>query len=60
MRVFEKSLKLNNVCYDIRGPVMDEANRMQAAGEQVLKLIFSLSETSLQKRSPSLLRHSQE
>ena len=38
MRVFEKSLKLNNVCYDIRGPVMDEANRMQAAGEKVLKL----------------------
>ncbi len=38
MRVFEKSMKLNNVCYDIRGPVMDEANRMQAAGEKVLKL----------------------
>ena len=38
MRVFEKSLKLNNVCYDIRGPVMDEANRMQAAGEKILKL----------------------
>lgn len=38
MRVFEKSLKLENVCYDIRGPVMDEANRMIAAGEEVLKL----------------------
>ncbi len=38
MRVFEKSLKLNNVCYDIRGPVMDEANRMQEAGEKILKL----------------------
>jgi len=38
MRTFEKSVKLNNVCYDIRGPVMDEANRMAAAGEEILKL----------------------
>lgn len=38
MRVFEKSTKLDNVCYDIRGPVMDEANRMIAAGEKILKL----------------------
>ncbi|MDD6212549.1 MAG: aminotransferase class I/II-fold pyridoxal phosphate-dependent enzyme [Clostridiales bacterium] len=38
MRMFEKSTKLNNVCYDIRGPVMDEANRMIAAGEEILKL----------------------
>ncbi len=38
MRVFNKSVKLNNVCYDIRGPVMDEADRMIAAGETILKL----------------------
>ncbi len=38
MRNFEKSTKLNDVCYDIRGPVMEEANRMQANGMQVLKL----------------------
>ncbi len=38
MRQFEKSVKLNNVCYDIRGPVMDEANRMIASGEKILKL----------------------
>lgn len=38
MRTFEKSSKLNHVCYDIRGPVMDEANRMIAQGEQILKL----------------------
>ena len=38
MRVFEKSRKLDNVCYDIRGPVMDEANRMIESGEDVLKL----------------------
>lgn len=38
MRKFEKSTKLDNVCYDIRGPVMDEANRMIAEGVNVLKL----------------------
>ena len=38
MRTFEKSSKLDNVCYGIRGPVMDEANRMIAAGEDILKL----------------------
>lgn len=38
MRTFEKSEKLNNVCYDIRGPVLDEANRMAAEGIQMLKL----------------------
>ncbi len=38
MRMFEKSSKLDNVCYDIRGPVMDEANRMIAAGEKIVKL----------------------
>lgn len=38
MRIFEKSHKLDNVCYDIRGPVMDEADRMEAQGETILKL----------------------
>ena len=38
MRKFEKSVKLNNVCYDIRGPVMDEAARMEAEGVKILKL----------------------
>lgn len=38
MREFEKSTKLNNVCYDIRGPVMDEANRMIDDGIDILKL----------------------
>ncbi len=38
MRTFEKSKKLDNVCYDIRGPVMDEANRMSADGIEILKL----------------------
>nr|WP_314464991.1 aminotransferase class I/II-fold pyridoxal phosphate-dependent enzyme [uncultured Clostridium sp.] len=38
MRKFEKSKKLDYVCYDIRGPVMDEANRMIAQGVEILKL----------------------
>ncbi len=38
MQFFEKSHKLDNVCYDIRGPVMDEANRMIAQGQEILKL----------------------
>lgn len=38
MRLFKKSHKLDNVCYDIRGPVMDEASRMEAQGEKILKL----------------------
>ena len=38
MRTFQKSSKLENVCYDVRGPVLDEANRMQESGIDVLKL----------------------
>lgn len=38
MKTYGKSSKLDNVCYDIRGPVMDEANRMEAEGKQILKL----------------------
>lgn len=38
MKIFDKSTKLDNVCYDIRGPVLDEANRMEEDGETILKL----------------------
>ncbi|MBR6100877.1 MAG: pyridoxal phosphate-dependent aminotransferase [Ruminococcus sp.] len=38
VRTFAKSTKLDHVCYDIRGPVMDAANEMIAAGEKILKL----------------------
>ena len=38
MRTFEKSHKLDNVSYDIRGPVLDEANKMEAMGVRILKL----------------------
>ena len=38
MSTFRKSSKLDDVCYDVRGPVLDEANRMQESGIDVLKL----------------------
>ncbi|MDO5134605.1 MAG: aminotransferase class I/II-fold pyridoxal phosphate-dependent enzyme [Eubacteriales bacterium] len=38
MRTFEKSSKLDNVLYDVRGPVVDEAARMEEDGMEILKL----------------------
>lgn len=38
MRQFDKSSKLEHVAYDIRGPVLDEADRMIANGERILRL----------------------
>ena len=38
MREFKKSSKLDNVLYDVRGPVVEEADRMIAKGIEVLKL----------------------
>ncbi|MFD1900019.1 pyridoxal phosphate-dependent aminotransferase [Enterococcus termitis] len=38
MRNFEKSNKLDGVSYDVRGPVLEEADRMQEEGIRILKL----------------------
>ena len=38
MREFKKSSKLDNVLYDVRGPVADEAARMESEGLRILKL----------------------
>ena len=38
MRTFHKSTKLDNVLYDVRGPVVDEAARMEESGLRILKL----------------------
>ncbi len=38
MKTFEKSRKLDNVCYDVRGPVVDEADRMIEQGIGIMKL----------------------
>ncbi|MGP9689162.1 aminotransferase class I/II-fold pyridoxal phosphate-dependent enzyme [Psychrobacter sp. AOP22-C1-C5] len=38
MNTIKKSDKLQNVCYDIRGPLLQTANRMEAEGKRILKL----------------------
>ncbi|UZJ45902.1 pyridoxal phosphate-dependent aminotransferase [Marinimicrobium sp. C6131] len=38
MRTVNKSTKLEGVCYDIRGPVLEHANRLEEEGHRILKL----------------------
>jgi alanine-synthesizing transaminase len=38
MKNIEKSSKLNNVCYDIRGPVLKEAKKLEDEGFRIIKL----------------------
>lgn len=38
MREVKKSSKLDHVLYDVRGPVVDEATRMEESGTHILKL----------------------
>jgi alanine-synthesizing transaminase len=38
MSQIKKSHKLNGVCYDIRGPVLAQARKMEEEGQKVLKL----------------------
>jgi hypothetical protein len=38
MITVKKSHKLDNVCYDIRGPVLREARRLEEDGHKILKL----------------------
>lgn len=38
MRTIQKSRKLRNVRYDVRGPVLDAAKALEARGEKVIKL----------------------
>jgi len=38
MKKIEKSAKLENVCYEIRGPVLKEAKRLEEEGYKVIKL----------------------
>ena len=37
-QAIRKSSKLEDVCYDIRGPVLDEANRLENEGHRIIKL----------------------
>lgn len=38
MRIIQKSNRLRDVCYDIRGPVLEKAKQMEDAGQKVIKL----------------------
>ena len=38
MQPLNKSNKLNNVCYDIRGPVLQRARAMEDEGQRIIKL----------------------
>ena len=38
LRPLQKSSKLDNVCYDIRGPVMARARLMEEEGQRIIKL----------------------
>jgi len=38
MKHIKKSNKLDNVCYDIRGPVLEEAKRLEEEGHRIIKL----------------------
>lgn len=38
MKKIEKSNKLANVCYDIRGPVLERARQMEEEGQHIIKL----------------------
>lgn len=38
VKTIQKSAKLNNVCYDIRGPVLEKAKQMEEEGHQIIKL----------------------
>ena len=38
MKPVKQSQKLAAVCYDIRGPVLEEAKRLEEEGHRILKL----------------------
>ena len=54
MTKYRQSSKLSNVLYDIRGPILDEANRMEAMGHRILKLnIGTPAPSALKRPTPS-------
>ncbi|MEY4416024.1 MAG: hypothetical protein RIQ53_3317 [Pseudomonadota bacterium] len=49
MKPIVKSAKLSNVCYDIRGPVLDKARQMEDEGHKIIKLnIGNIAEFGLE------------
>ena len=39
VKPIQKSNKLNNVCYDIRGPVLEKAKQMEEEGQKIMERI---------------------
>ncbi len=50
-REFGKSEKLDGVCYDVRGPVLDEANRMRDNGVDIINRSRSSSTRPMRSSS---------
>ena len=56
MKEYNKSSKLEHVAYDIRGPVLEEAMRMRANGEKILRLIQEIQQNlALQRQTRSFM-----
>ena len=56
MKKYNKSSKLEHVAYDIRGPVLEEAMRMRANGEKILRLnTGNPAELALQRQTRSFM-----
>ena len=57
MQNIEMSSKLDNVCYDIRGPVLKHAKRMEEEGHKILKLHSHPAQKYGDPRSDDRYRH---
>jgi len=54
MQSIKKSNKLNNVCYDIRGPVLKEAKRLEDQGHRILRLNIGYTNSAKQPGARSM------
>ena len=52
MRLIHKSKKLDNICYEIRGPVPERAKQLEDEGHKIIKLNIVLA-VSLRRRTQS-------
>jgi len=43
VKPIQKSKKLADVCYDIRGPVLEKARQMEEEGQKIIKLNIATS-----------------
>ena len=50
MKTIQKSAKLANVLYDIRGPIMDAARQMEDEGQKIIKSTWATWQYSVLMR----------